>query len=257
MLSMANFVAKFRVGKSPQKNKLSKPSVKEMVERTSLTDDIGPALRRCLRSDERCCSSSNTSPLEKQRSISRIVPAEIPDAEVLKPNDERIIASVALFIYALVSKQRSTNQLEFSRKKAIPTSDPFELFAQKGAISNRVSSYKIFLFVLAMVVEAECTAECHITALMLICRIVRISNFQLTPTNWPAVYACAFNVAQKVQDDACLGNWDFVDIFQEVCGDPGNEKLLSVKVHEQCLNKNLHHSRVHCTHHSRVRCNRR
>jgi hypothetical protein len=161
--------------------------------------------------DERHCSSAHTSPIEKQRSLTRI------DNTLLNANDERVIASIGMFLYALVARRVGTSQQVSHRQKTIPVSnDPFEVFTHKEAISSSVSSYKIFLFVLAMVAEAECTAECHITALVLVCRLIRVAGFRLTPTNWPVAFTCAFNIAQKMQDDASLSNWDFVDVFQEV-----------------------------------------
>jgi hypothetical protein len=150
----------------------------------------------------------------------------------LDPDDQLIIAAIGIFLDRMINQslpEYDNSDNEYTASTTfIALHDPFKAFASRGIVCEELDSFKIYLFVKDMIAELGCTAECHVLALILTARLARVTGFEVTEGNWPAVFTCAFCIAQKMQDDASLASWDFVDVLHDVCGQPHDE-LLDIK----------------------------
>lgn len=81
-------------------------------------------------------------------------------------------------------------------------------------------STNVFDFVYAMG-SIGYTKECYVIALVLMCRLVRMADFQVTETNYPYVWTTTLFIAHKLQDDIhYYPSRTFTETFQNVWTHP-------------------------------------
>ncbi len=71
----------------------------------------------------------------------------------------------------------------------------------------------IFEFIYAIYMIAEFSHECCIYGLIYVFRLLRVSDLPLYPTTWRPVVFTSLLLAQKIVDDICLKNVDFLTIY--------------------------------------------
>jgi hypothetical protein len=197
-------------------HKNTKRANEHYVRGASDQDEPMSRLKRCMSIDERCIGTSSG---DYSNADARL--------DVLSADDEQAVVGIGVFIDGLIRQSACKPQ------NAADEDDPFEVFAREGRLCDDPTGPEICLFISNVITEAGCTPECHVVALALVVRLVRTTCFQVTTGNWAVVFTSALSIAQKLQDDSSLANWDFVDVFHDVLGKPGSNELLCLEEFNQ------------------------
>lgn len=71
----------------------------------------------------------------------------------------------------------------------------------------------IFEFIYAIFMIGEFSHECCIMSMIFLFRFTRKTEFPLVSTTWRPVVFTSLLIAQKVIDDVCINNVDFLQIY--------------------------------------------
>ncbi|KAM3127981.1 hypothetical protein pb186bvf_019912 [Paramecium bursaria] len=107
------------------------------------------------------------------------------------------------------------------------------------------SENEIQEFLIALYDCARFSPECCIICLVYINRLQGFCNLRLHPTNWRPILLSSLLIAQKVWDDKCLDNVQFVEIYpffttQEI--NKLEQKFLQLLDYNVVVNGKLYHS---------------
>lgn len=166
-------------------------------------DRAATLLKRCFDMDQECCKRKQLSwriPTFNHNDISS-------DSFRLYQTNRPLnnIVGISMMFFQMIRTTRDTC-----------TTLPIDTLPINPMSTN------VFDFVYAMG-SIGCTQECYIIALVLMCRLVRMADVQVTKTNYPYVWTTTLFIAHKLQDDVhYYPSLTFTETFQDVWTHPTN-----------------------------------
>ncbi|GJQ67603.1 hypothetical protein Trydic_g8407 [Trypoxylus dichotomus] len=181
------------------------------MERSKIAIENGLIRRKSLH------QITDLRPLKKSSSCSTIY---LDDSTVSQPNLKNTVKCVALAIYYHIKNRDSERTIGIFDERLHPLT--------KEGVSDEYDKHnpehrQIYKFIRTLFNAAQLTAECAITTLVYLERLLTYAELDIAPSNWKRIVLGAILLASKVWDDQAVWNVDYCQILRDISVKDMNE----------------------------------